>query len=1024
MRPIHNHSHYSALDGYGTPEEIAARIKGLGLPGAALTDHGTVAGWNSFRKAMEASGLECVYGIEAYQAKGSRLENPGGQKRDQAHLILLAKTLEGYKNIKRLSNEAHRSGFYYAPRVDWELLERFREGVICTSACMGGLLAQAIMNGDPTNKLINEYLRRFGDDFYIELHTYSTDEQKKINKALCGLAQEHGIPLLIANDAHYPTPDDYVYHEVMLSVQEQRQFDVDKPRHPPDLYIMDEADIRNRLSYLHTRYVDEAITMTDKVFEDCQFDIPVNRMHLPKFQGPKDSNEYLIDLVEAGIYRKYGSDPAQEVIDRAEYEMEEIIKAKLADYFLIVRDFVLYSRSRGILVGAGRGSVGGSIIAYCMDITEIDPLRYGLFFERFWNPGRAKGFPDIDVDFEDLLRDEIKTYLSEKYGENRVISIGTYQTLGPKGALKDCLRVLYDEVPFKDQNAISTLIDKTTRAGIPAGWEEIWDKIGKDLAPWEKKYPDAFEAAQALTGRIRNYSTHASAVVISDVDLEEELPGRADRKEKTFVTQVDMGEVEELGFLKMDLLGLRNLTTLREAAELAGHPNFDFRTVHNELLDAGFPDDFWEMLDHGLTLGLFQIEDGAGAKGIVRAMKPRSVEELGLAVALNRPGALESGATERYLDRLAGKIAVRYPHAILEPILQETLGEIVYQEQVIAYLKAIGYSLGEADEVRKMMGKKKVKDMEAEYPRYLNRAKNHMTEKQAENIWHLIENFSRYGFNKSHAIGYGIILLWSMYAKYYWTTQFFLASIQTADKNRVGSYIAEARTMGIHILPPDINMSEIEVTDKDGDIYYGLSNIKGVGRSASSWIVANRPYSSKQDLIDRLEAANLDWKERELPGLSPKTILKSNMIQALWDAGAFDRIEDRKVDDNKKIELEEELLGVTITDVVTPVVERHWEEIQDCDTLDALDGADSEFKTVVGVISGVRVTKVNEKAWKNPGREMAFISLEWQQNSATIVAFPDEYDSVKYMLKKRTIGKFDLRLGAREPQLLRAEKFV
>lgn len=1045
------------MDGYGTVQEIAQRIEDLGLEGCFLTDHGTTAGFAPFAKAMADKGLFAGFGMEAYQAKTSRKERPesftfveNGKKkkknpRDASHLILLAKNQTGYHNLLKLSDEANRSGFFYHPRLDWELLEKHHEGIIATSACMAGLVSKGIQNNDLSD--LDRYLNIFKDDFYIELHTYQTEKQKELNEALVSIAKERGIPLVYANDAHYPCEDDYALHETLLCMQYNTSLEDSKGDrsntedgfcyHPQCLYIMGEQEVRDSLSYLSDSAIEEALSNSVDIAKQCEAAIPAKKMHLPQYSS-KETVDYtnnkmmLIDLVEQGIEEKYGADAPDEVWQRAEYELNEICKAGLADYFLITWDFINWATHKGILIGPGRGSAGGSIISYAIGITAIDPIKYNLSFERFWNPGRTDGLPDIDVDIEQSRRGEVKEYLATKYGQDRVVSIGNHIRMRPKSALDKVGKALYgDQCPYKDLVAIKKIIDTTTDAGQQAGWPEIWELVGEELEPYRKKYPDLFEVAETMTGRISTYGVHASAVVISDVDLPEELPVRlatdnddsSKAKKKILVTQLEMHGVEDAGFPKFDLLGLRNLDTLRLTAELAGEKTFNYRDLDFDNL----PDEFWEQIDRGLTLGLFQIEEGQAARKIGKDLKPRNILDLAAIVALNRPGPLRSGVVEDFIKCRKGASLAKYTHPILEPILEDTYGNFLYQESVIDYFKEIGYNPSDADHIRKMLGKKLVEEMNAEHPTYLAKAEGFMNKLVAEQIWESIITFSKYSFNKSHAVGYGIILAWTMYAKWRWPTEFIMASIMT-NPSKAGSYVNEGRKLGIDIQIPDINVSEKYISKHDNKIYYGLVNVKGVGELASEWVIENRPYSSLEDFQAKLDQAAEVWKntpKNKRHPRSPKQTIPKHMIKALHNAGAFDNIDDRDISDMERISMEEELLGVVISDPSVDVVKQYYDYFQTLNTFDDLD--DDELETVVlpGVVKEVRKLKTKpHKMAKLNQKDMAIVKIEWEGRECSFAAFPEKWSDYQYMLKPYTVGEFELKKNAKGNSLIRGEKFV
>ena len=1020
MLPIHNHSEYSALDGFGTVSEIAGRVESLGLHGCGLTDHGVLAGLIPFYDEMKGRQLVPVLGMEAYQALHSRTDRPkdhrkkGKPKVDEFHLILLAKTTEGYHNLLRLSDEANRSGFYYNPRVDWELLERYHEGLICTSACMGGLIQQHILNGreDELRDALNRYQNIFKDDFYIEIHTYDSDQQRAVNDVLEAVCKSRSIEPLVANDAHYPTPAEHEAQQLMSIIG--KHDDGAGYEHPNCLYIMDEDDVRGRLlSHLPESFVELAIANTDSIMEQCKdVKLPEPGRHLPVYfrDGVDSNNSFLIDLVIDGLKKK-GLWSNLDYIERAETEINVILEAGLGDYFLIVWDFINWARDHDIMVGPGRGSAGGSLVAYALGITTIDPIKYGLFFERFYNKGREKGLPDIDVDFPWAKRGLVKEYLAKKWGEKRVLSIGNHIRLRPKLAIERLTPAL--KVDFTDSKAIKSLIDSTTDAGNLAGWDKIEKYVGDDLRKYREKYPKLFEHAETMTDRMATYGIHASAIVISDVDLDGLLPlRRAEDKEsgeKLFVTQHEMKMIERLGFPKFDILGIKTLDVLEKTAELAGYEGFKYEDIDFDSL----PPEFWQLPEQGLTLGLFQIEQGHGARKIAKQLHARTIDDLGLIVALNRPGPLRSGATDRYLQRRAGEIDVQYPDLILKDTLNETLGEIIFQEQVIQYAGLIGYDLLEADNIRSILGKKKGEAMKAMHPDFIKRQVDHgLSEAKAESIWNLIVNFSEYGFNKSHSVAYGTILAWTMYAKWRWPQEFIMASIIVRPKLR-GEYISEARRMGFDVRGPNVNVSDVTISRYRNDLYMGLSEIKYVGKDAARWIIENRPYTSRQDLMNKHAAAQRRWEMDERPpsmkGKSPRQRCNSRVFEMLEDAGALDGIMDRDIEDGEKVRLEEDLLGVRLTDLYTPIIERNRERFDKLGTYTEVEQSRKEQIRVPGIVRQVRVAQIkNDNRVSNKGDEYAHITIEWEGKELRFACWPEKWNMTKAWCDEGVVGIFTL----------------
>lgn len=1040
MIPVHNHSEFSALDGFSTVKEIATRIQAIDARGGFLTDHAVIAGWRPFAKEMRQADLIPGFGIEAYQASKHRKITPENKKqRDQNHLILLAKNEEGVKNIMRMSDEANRSGFFYVPRMDWELLEKHSEGVIATSACASGIVADGLKNSD--NSPIYKFLEIFGDDFFLEIHTYPEKFQYDLNKELVGIAKELGVPMVYANDAHYSCKSDYPYHEVMLCMQMGKKIeDKDRMSHPPALYIMKEQEVREKLSYLPSSIVDECISNSELILDRCKdAKLSEPRMHLPVFvprEATKDANNnsMLLRLVEEGLNERY-DEITEEIEDRAIYEIETIVEAGLTDYFLITSDFCKWADDNGIERGPGRGSAGGCLVAYALKITDVDPIKYNLYFERFYNAGRDQGLPDIDIDFEPSRRAELDDYLKSRYGANHVVPIGNHIRMKPKAAIDKIAKAL--SVPFSDTEKIKKIIDTIPDIGIMSadqiGWEPgdgikiavLEDESAvNELSPYMEKYPELFDCAKMIGGRISNYGIHASAIVISDVDIREELPTMfralkdddGSKGKRMLATQIEMREVEECGFPKFDRLGLRNLDTLKMVNTITGG-DWSYKDIDWETL----PEDFWQLIDKGWTLGLFQVEDG-NARKIGKRLKPRSILDLAAIVSLNRPGPLRSGVVDRFIARRDGDMPVSYIDPILEDILSETYGDFLYQEQVIAYFRKIGYDMKEADGIRKMLGKKLVIEMEKEYPRYLTRASEYMSEKTAEKIWDLIVDFSKYSFNKSHAVAYAIILARTMYAKWKHPTEFFIASVQTNPAD-VGQYIREAMLMGMRINPPDVNNSEVEISSKNGQIWFGLKNIKWVGADAAEWIVQNRPYSSSDDFRSKHAAAQKTWEETK-EGKSPKQLVRSNVIDILIRAGAFDKVEPREVSRDELLEAEHELLGFCITDQTSDILKKHEERLSSIDVPDNFESMVNSYIELPGIVSEVKEVKTKK------GSTMGVVKIDWQGTQNEFVVFSKSQwsqedpwnDYRRWLLKPNTVGIFTVKVTERGLNLVRGEK--
>jgi DNA polymerase-3 subunit alpha len=1019
--PLHNHSHYSfptGRDGLSKPSDIAARVKELGYEAVAITDHDVVAGHIDFHRTISEAGLKPILGIEAYQAPISRFEHASAQSKnnerlDNYHLVLLAQNNEGLRNLWVMNTESHKGKevFWFHGRVDWDLLERYNKGIVATSACGISMLSWAIKYGNPDD-VIQRYLNIFGDRFFIELHTYSEDWQKDLNVQLVSLANTYGIPLVYANDAHYARPEQHDLHEAIMCLgMNAKVKDTERLTHAPDLYIMDEDDIRKHLSYLPKSVIDQAIANSDLIASQCEVSLPERRNRVPVFIPDRHyttSREMLFDLAVQGYSQKITALglPDDVYLPRFEKEIKVIFEVGLVDYFLITRDFINWAKEQGVLVGPGRGSVGGSLIAYLIGIHELDPIKYGLIFERFYNAGRETGMPDIDVDFPSSFRDTVKDYLVRKYGgEDYVADLCNIGTMQAKASIKDMGRVL--SINMRDTDQISNLLENTIKQGLQAeSWEEIEEELGEELAPWEKKYPQLFEHAKALHHFIRTYGVHASGVIISDEPLPEVYPLKWNVKKEKLVTQFDMDIAGDFGFMKMDLLAIRNLDTLTEFNKILkeeGREPVDFYSLRDE----DCSEEMWKLLDDGLTVGIFQVEDGGLAKQMMKEIKPRSIEDIAVAISLNRPGPMDQFA--RYMVGRNGG-PVKYAHPYLESILKPTYGVFLYQEQVIEYMRAIGYDLMEADNVRSIMGKKKVEKVTAELERYLPKALDHMDEKTAMSIWEQLVRFSRYGFNKSHGVGYGTITFWTTYAKWYDPTVFMLAGIRTVDKDDIPRYVNEARRFDIAVLPPRINESGVNVTRQGDKIIYGFNNIKGIGVAPAKWIVEHQPYDDVGEFI-----SSVQLYKTILPNGQKRVAVDKGKIKNLIYLGAFgdnaewnekikkDTFEThRPLKEAELFELEEELLGVALSDDSATILTEYQDEIDKlCTPLDMMY-EEGEY-TVAGVVKELRDAKTKK------GDAMMFVTIENEPITLEFAVWSNVKKRLDFMLRRRTAGLFHIK---------------
>jgi DNA polymerase-3 subunit alpha len=1054
--PLHNHTEFSALDGLSTPREVAQRAVELGSPAVGITDHGTVAGHLEFAKEVAKHGIKPIFGSELYHGvKPQGYTNWTRNERDQSHFVVGAQTSEGLRNLWRLVDFAS-TNFRYVGRVTWEVLEQYNAGLFATSACIQGLVPQGIRDGDL--KSLDRYLDIFGDRFYIELHTYPGPDQEEMNKALVQVAGERGIPVVYANDAHFAFPNQYQAHDAYVAMQTGQNVDTPlserKMWHPIALYMMEEWEIRDSLHYLPESVVDEALNNSVLIAEQCDVELPEIKRHLPVFI-PKDcpfvedksvsAVKLFIDLVEQGISARYGEQCDPEVIDRAFREMEVFLNAGLEHYFLQTWDFCQFCDEQGIVRGPGRGSAAGSLVAYALGITDVDPMHYGLIFERFFNPGREKGFPDIDNDFPQGDRKAVKDYLIKRWGKDKVRSIGTVTRMKPKAALDKTYGAM--GVTFGEKEELKKIV-----SGVPdleildtssIGWKDdgggktiyVMDHVGDDLRRWVERQPEDrqpilnrwLDFVGIVCSRVSGYGVHASGVVVSDTPLDAELPSGWSSNQETQATWFPMKDVELRQFVKQDILGLRTLDTLQDWTRQMRKQGVDVQWSGLERKD--HPEEMWQLLDRGLATGIFQIEEKNFVRQLAMDFQPRSVIDLSIIVALNRPGPIRSGAPESFLARRRGEEPISYDHPILEDILHETYGWFLYQEQVIAFFSKLGYDLEEADAVRKILGKKKPVEMKRLYAGegewagkgYRQIAQKAMGLDAAEVIWRKLEDFAKYSFNKSHSVAYATIAFRTLYAKYYAPAEFIMACMRT-NPDEAGAYVAEGRRMGVSVKPPDIRMSDVDVEVNGSDIYFGLSNVKGIGRGTAAYVrnlVKQYDVYTTEQLQLAVETEQELWTQRrdrhkaekmtQFKERSPRNNVRSNIIDLLFRIGAFDNYEERSYTLPEAQATEKELLGIILSDNTEEAFAEHADLVEQCNTYADLAAAEADCYTrLPGIITSVRKTKT-----KAAGNDMGIVSIEWGMDRVEFVVFPQQWQKYKWLWRERTPGIFKIKKTAR-----------
>lgn len=895
---LHNHTDFSFLDGSCKVDDLCAEAARMGMPAVAITDHGNLCGAVDFYRAAQRYGVKPIIGCELYLTAGSRTDrgkDEFGRERPIYHLLLIAKNMVGWKNLMKLSTAGYLEGFYRKPRVDYELLERHREGLICLSGCLQSHLNQTLLlkGEEEAVKVAGRFQDLFGEDFYLELQDHGLSEEKAFDRFHVQLAKKINAKLVATNDTHYLKKEHADPHDVLLCVQTHTDRSVPKEKRfhftGEEFYLKSEEEMAGLFGE-----VPEALSNTLEVAEKVDVEISFGEKHFPSFPLPDsvaDYDSYLRELCEQGLPKRYG-DVSSEVRARLEHELKVIREKNLASYLLIVRDFIRHAREEGIPVGPGRGSAAGSLVSYLIGITNIDPIRYGLLFERFINPER-ESYPDIDVDFSDTRRGEVIEYVRRKYGEDNVCQIITFGRMLSRQAIKDVGRVLNVSLP--EVEAITKLIPEGPSANmkkvtLKKSLEESREL--RELVKSRKEYTELIDKAIVLEGTIRNAGVHAAGVVITPEPLTELVP-LYKSPDGEVTTQFDMNNVERLGLLKVDFLGLKTLSILERALELLHKRGVELHLEDIPLDDAAT----YELFARGDTIGIFQFESG-GMRDSLRKLRPTRLEDLIAMNALYRPGPMEN--IGEFVKRKHGQNEITHLHPSLAEILDETYGIIVYQEQVMQIANRLaGMSLGRADILRRAMGKKKQKLMDELMPEFMEGCgKNGIDKATARKLWDLIERFAKYGFNKSHAAGYALVAYQTGYLKTHYPAEFMAASM-TVRKDRTDElilFLEECRRMGIEVLPPDVNASEEDFTVTDSKaVRFGLGAIKNVGSAAISHILGEReaggPYADLFDLASRVNGRLVNRKVLENLILAGATVsLEGNrrqQIEALDRAMAY-----------------------------------------------------------------------------------------------------------------------------------------
>ena len=1063
---LHNHTEYSLLDGASRIDALFARAAEEEMPALAVTDHGAMFGALSFYEAGARAGVKPIIGVEAYVAPSSRFERaPGESEEKYRHLTILAENEVGYRNLLRLVTDAHLEGFYHRPRIDKELLAERSEGLIGMSGCLASEVCQLLLAGQEAKatEVASTYADIFGaGHFYIELQDHGLEEQRRVLGRLVDLARRTGLPMVATNDLHYTERADAKPHDVLLCIQQQKlQTDTNRLKFDSDQFYLKSAE-EMRTTF---RDVPEACDNTLAIAEMCDLRLrygedlpPEQRFHVPRFQPPEglEHDAYLRRLVEDGARERYG-ELTPEIHERIDHELEVITSMGFAGYFLIVWDLIRFARESGIRVGPGRGSAAGSVVSYSLRITDLDPLRYGLIFERFLNPGRIQ-MPDIDMDFDERRRDEVIRYVASKYGSDRVAQIITFQTIKGKQGIRDAARVL---------GFPASVGDRLCKMYPPAvlGREHPIEealKLAPELRDAYEREPESREivdTARALEGLRREDSVHAAGVVIGDAPLVNYLPLKLSKDSRDdsrrIVTQFDMKGVEKLGLLKMDFLGLRNLSVIQDTLAHLRRRGVELDIDHVPLDDQAV----YVMLKSGDTTGVFQMES-PGMRQLIRALEPDRFEDLMALVALYRPGPLNAGMHNEYAERKHGRKPVSYPHEDLRDILEGTYGIMVYQEQVMQIaVRMAGYSMAEADMLRQAMGKKIREKLMVHKEKFIQGCvDNGYPTRLATDVFELMEPFADYGFNASHACAYGFVAYQTAYLKAHHPVEYMSAVLTSVkdDKDRKPFYLNACRLMGLEVLPPDVNESEQDfapVASGEAKIRYGLSAVRNVGGGAVQQIIDGRRAKG-------VFVGYADFCRKVDPGVLTKRVLES-----LITAGAFDSLQYRRkallenqdkvsgpiaserkaeeagqfslfgggdraatdidesvlsgdeFDKRTLLRLEKEVLGQFVTDhpllaVKDALARQITMELSDVGNL-----GDGDLVTVGGIVATVA------RKFTKKGDPFAQFRLEDLTGGVMVVAFPNVYEQIPDLIEPDAIvlvkGRADLR--GRELQLRAVE---
>ncbi len=1021
---LHLHTEYSLLDGACPIGRTLEKAGKHGMSSLAITDHGNMFGVIDFYRRAVDAGIKPIIGLEAYMAPGSRHDRKGsGLRMSQRyyHLILLARDLEGYRNLMKLSSIGFLEGFYSRPRIDMEVLKEYAGGVIGLSSCLKGEISQHLLRGDEkaARKAVELYAGAFGEgNYYLELQDHGLPDQKLVNEGLIRIGKEMGMPLVATNDVHYLERTDAEAHDVLLCIQMGKTVDDDdRMRFDSDeIYFKSAEEMEERF-----RETPEALSNTVEIADRCNVEITFGKLHMPHFPVPEgydDLDSYLGAEAKAGLDRRFGKAGA-DLLERLDYELGVIREAGYSGYFLIVRDFIQAARENKIPVGPGRGSVAGSLVAYCLGITDVDPIHYGLIFERFLNLERVT-MPDIDIDFCYERRGEVIKYVREKYGDDNVAQIITFGRMLARAVVRDVGRVL--NIPLSEVDRIAKLIPNQPGANmnLETAVKEI--KELNELVGSNESYKRLMKIARTLEGMPRHASVHAAGVVIAPEEIVKYAPLYT-TSGKDVTTQYEMKSAEQIGLLKMDFLGLKTVTVIYETLESVTTSGKECCSIENIPLD---DKEVFRLLGEGRTSGVFQFE-GNVPTDVLKRMKPTRFEDLIAVNALIRPGALKSGMTDEYILRKKGEKEVEYPHPSLDKILTDTFGVILYQEQVMQIANEMaGFSMGKADMLRSAMGKKKKKEMSKLRKDFMQGAgENGVSREDAKSVWDLMYYFSGYGFNKSHSAAYSLLSYYTAFFKANFPCEYMAAllSSEMGNTDKVVHYLGECREMGIKVLPPDVNESGFRFTVVDDGIRFGLGAVKNVGRGAiESIIEARKEKGSFKTVYDFLESINLRLNNKRV-------------VESLIMAGALDSLEghraqlleglDRAIhavaqveEDRmkgqmnlfescsdsassihypplpdvsrwgkfKKLSMEKELIGFYISGHPLEKYEGIMAACANCDTASFQEESEDREYVIGGVFTKAR------RLMDRKGKEMSFATLEDFKGTIEVIAFNEAFE--------------------------------